>query len=69
METERAELNARYKAIEDRLGDLHAQFNRDSLTARDANGKELEIGIGKVVKVYQPNVMNSWQKLDRKSVV
>ena len=46
MEAERAELNARYKAIEDRLGELHAQFNRDSLTARDANGKELEIGIG-----------------------
>lgn len=50
MESERAELNARYKAIEDRLGELHAQFNRDSLTARDANGKELEISIGKVVR-------------------
>ncbi|MDU7558031.1 MAG: ABC transporter permease subunit, partial [Pseudomonas sp.] len=63
MDAERAELNARYKAVEDRLADLHAQFNRDSLTARDANGKELEINIGKVVKVYQPNNMNSWQKL------
>lgn len=39
LESERAELNARYKDIEARLSDLHAQFNRDSLTARDANGK------------------------------
>ena len=34
MEAERAELNARYKAIEDRLGELHAQFNRDMLLGR-----------------------------------
>ncbi len=36
---------------------------RDSLTARDANGKELEIGIGKVVHAYQPNAMGTFTKL------
>ena len=63
MESERAELNARYQDIEARLNDLHAQFNRDSLTARDANGKEIEIGIGKVVHAYQPNAMSTFTKV------
>ncbi|MHC8302638.1 phosphate ABC transporter permease PstA [Pseudomonas sp. ZS1P83] len=63
MESERAELNARYQGVEVRLNDLHAQFNRDSLTARDANGKEIEIGIGKVVHAYQPNAMGTFTKI------
>lgn len=63
MESERAELNARYQDVEARLNDLHAQFNRDSLTARDANGKEVEIGIGKVVHAYQPNAMSTFTKV------
>ncbi|EJM68204.1 phosphate ABC transporter, permease protein PstA [Pseudomonas sp. GM50] len=63
LESERAELNARYQEIETRLNDLHAQFNRDSLTARDANGKEVEIGIGKVVHAYQPNAMGTFTKI------
>ncbi|WPN57946.1 phosphate ABC transporter permease PstA [Pseudomonas sp. P9_31] len=63
LESERAELNARYQEIEARLNDLHTQFNRDSLTARDANGKEIEIGIGKVVHAYQPNAMGTFTKI------
>src|SRR5471030_122912 len=63
MDAEKAELNARYQDIEARLSDLHAQFNRDSLTARDANGKEIEIGIGKVVHAYQPNAMFYFSKV------
>nr|WP_189674221.1 phosphate ABC transporter permease PstA [Pseudomonas tehranensis] len=63
LDADRAELDARYKDIEARLGDLHAQFNRDSLTARDANGKELEIEIGKVVHAYQPNGMGTFTKI------
>jgi len=57
MAAERAEYDARYKEIESRLGALHADFSRDSLTARDANGKEVEISLGKVVHAYQPNAM------------
>jgi len=63
MDGERAELDARYKGIEGRLGTLHESFNRDSLTARDANGKEVEISIGKVVHAYQPNAMSTFTKL------
>ncbi|MDB5980260.1 MAG: pstA [Pseudomonas sp.] len=63
MDSERAELDARYKAIEGRLTSLHQDFNRDSLTARDANGKEVEISVGKVVHAYQPNAMGTFTKL------
>lgn len=63
MATERAEYDARYKDVESRLGALHAEYNRDSLTARDANGKEIEISIGKVVHAYQPNAMGTMTKL------
>jgi phosphate transport system permease protein len=63
MASERAEYDARYKDIESRLGALHADFNRDSLTARDANGKEVEISLGKVVHAYQPNAMGVGTKL------
>jgi phosphate transport system permease protein len=60
---ERAEYDARYKSIESRLLTLHADFNRDSLTARDANGKEIVISLGKVVRAYQPNAMGVATKL------
>lgn len=63
MDSERAELDARYKNIEGRLGTLHEAFNRDSLTARDADGKEVEISVGKVVHAYQPNAMGTFTKL------
>src|ERR1700712_97324 len=63
MASERAEYGARYQEIESRLNALHADFNRDSLTARDANGKQIEISLGKVVHAYQPNAMGVATKL------
>ncbi|UFI47697.1 phosphate ABC transporter permease PstA [Pseudomonas savastanoi] len=63
MAAERAELDARYKVIEGRLDGLHEAFDRDSLTARDGNGKEIELSLGKVVRAYQPNAMGTVAKL------
>ncbi len=63
LDARRAEYDSRYKDIESRLGALHAEFNRDSLTARDANGKEIEISLGKIVHAYQPNAMGIGAKL------
>jgi phosphate transport system permease protein len=63
MASERAELDSRYTVIEERLTSLHEAFDRDSLTARDANGKEVEISLGKVVHAYQPNAMGTMTKL------
>ncbi|MDU9392705.1 phosphate ABC transporter permease PstA [Pseudomonas sp. zfem002] len=63
IEAERAELNNRYKAIEERLGSLHQDFARDALVARDGNGREVEINLSKVVHAYQPNGMGLFTKL------
>ncbi|MHC6228093.1 phosphate ABC transporter permease PstA [Pseudomonas sp. X10] len=63
IEAGRAELNNRYKAIEERLGDLHQAFARDSLVARDGNGREVEINLSKVVHAYQPNAMGNFTKM------
>lgn len=63
MASERAELDSRYKVIEAQLSSLHEAFDRDSLTARDANGKEVEISLGKIVHAYQPNAMSTFTKL------
>lgn len=63
IEAERAELNNRYKAIEDRLGTLHQDFARDAMVARDGNGREVEINLSKIVHAYQPNGMGLFTKL------
>ncbi|WGV23036.1 phosphate ABC transporter permease PstA [Pseudomonas putida] len=63
LDAERAELNSRYKAIEDRLTGLHQAFARDSLVARDGDGREVEINLSKVVHAIQPNAMSGVTKL------
>lgn len=63
MDAERAELNNRYKAIEERLTGLHQAFARDSLVARDGNGREVEINLSKVVHAIQPNAMSGLTKM------
>ncbi|WP_041770466.1 phosphate ABC transporter permease PstA [Metapseudomonas resinovorans] len=60
---ERAELEKRYKGLEERLMGLHQEFNRDSVVVREAGGREQEISLGKVVHAYQPNAMTLFQKL------
>nr|WP_314478716.1 phosphate ABC transporter permease PstA [uncultured Pseudomonas sp.] len=63
IEADRAELGSRYKAIEERLTSLHRDFARDSLVARDGNGREVEINLSKVVHAIQPNGMSVVAKL------
>lgn len=63
IEADRAELNSRYTAIEDRLSTLHRDFARDTLVARDGNGREVEINLSKVVHAIQPNGMSTLAKL------
>ncbi|RAU48599.1 MULTISPECIES: phosphate ABC transporter permease PstA [unclassified Pseudomonas] len=63
MAAERAEYEAHYKQVESRLSALRAEVGRDSLTARDASGREVEINLGKVVHAYRPNAMSVTSKL------
>ncbi len=63
LDAERAEWDAEYRVLEDKLVALQQQFNRDSITVRTADGREQEISLGKVVRAFQPNAMSTPQKL------
>ncbi|MFL1591049.1 phosphate ABC transporter permease PstA [Stutzerimonas stutzeri] len=63
LDAERAQWDAEYRVLEDRLVALQQQFNRDSITVRTADGREQEITLGKVVRAFQPNAMSTPQKL------
>ncbi len=63
LDAERAQWDAEYRMLEDKLVALQQQFNRDSITVRTADGREQEITLGKVVRAFQPNAMSTPQKL------
>ncbi|MBK3879464.1 MULTISPECIES: phosphate ABC transporter permease PstA [Stutzerimonas stutzeri subgroup] len=63
LDAERAQWNAEYRVLEEKLVALQQQFNRDSITVRTADGREQEITLGKVVRAFQPNAMSTPQKL------
>lgn len=63
LDAERAQWDAEYRVLEEKLVALRQQFNRDSITVRTADGREQEITLGKVVRAFQPNAMSTPQKL------
>ncbi|KXO84509.1 phosphate ABC transporter permease PstA [Stutzerimonas stutzeri] len=63
LDAERAQWDAEYRVLEDKLVALQQQFNRDSITVRTADGREQEITLGKVVRAFQPNAMSTPKKL------
>lgn len=52
-----------YAELQTQLVDLYSQINRDSLLAKAAGGRELEIPLTKVVRIYQPNAMTLLDKI------
>ena len=62
LDAARAALDAEYAQLEQQLQGLYAQFNRDSFMARVPDGREKEISLGKVVRVFQPNSMGVMDK-------
>jgi len=63
LDMDRAQWDAEYKVLETQLVALYSAFNRDSATVRTADGREVEMSLGKVVRAYQPNAMSSLGKL------
>lgn len=61
--TEKAELEVAYKAYQSQLSGLYQQIRKDSLVAKTENGTELEIPLSKIVRIFQPNTMNLFNKL------
>ncbi|MDP3978062.1 MAG: phosphate ABC transporter permease PstA [Pseudomonas sp.] len=63
LDMDRAQWDAEYKVLETQLVALYEAFNRDSAMVRTADGREVELSLGKVVRAYQPNAMSPLGKL------
>jgi phosphate transport system permease protein len=52
-----------YAGMQQQLVDLNTALNRDQITVKMSDGREVEIPLSKVVEAIKPNAMNVWQKL------
>jgi phosphate transport system permease protein len=57
------EYQNRYQQLQGDLVKLYEKINQDSLIAKEASGKEVEIPLSKVVRIYQPNTMSMFDKV------
>ncbi|MGE4294992.1 MAG: phosphate ABC transporter permease PstA [Campylobacterales bacterium] len=63
IEVKRAELNDRYGELSKKLQSLKKEARRDQIVAEAMDGRELTINLAQIVRAYQPNNMNVFQKL------
>jgi len=63
LEAERGQWDAEYKVLEAELIALNQAFNRDSVTVKTAEGREVSVSLGKVVRAFQPNAMGTTDKV------
>ncbi len=63
LAAERAQLDADYQQLSQRLADLQTQLDRDSVRVRTVDGQEQSIGLSKVVHAFRPNAMSTTQKV------
>jgi phosphate transport system permease protein len=63
LDAERAQWDAEYKVLETELIALNQAFNRDSVTVRSVDGREVTLSLGKVVRAFQPNAMGTGEKI------
>ena len=63
LDAERAQWDAEYKVLETELIALNQAFNRDSVTVKTVDGREVTLSLGKVVRAFQPNAMGTMEKL------
>lgn len=63
LAAERAHWGTVYQGLEAQLNALYQDYNRDSAVLESADGRSLEISLGKMVRAYRPNAMTSLQKL------
>lgn len=63
LAAEKTELEVEYKKYQTQLIELYRQIRRDSLVAKTETGNEVEIPLAKIVRVYQPNTMDLFDKI------
>ncbi len=60
---EEAQLQAQFRELRDEIDALRAETRRDQLKMRAADGQQVSIPLGDIVRATQPNAMNTAQKL------
>ena len=63
IETRRERLQDDYEVLQQQLGELYGQLRRDSFLATVMDGREVEVPLAKVVRVYRPNAMGPVDKI------
>lgn len=63
IENEKIELKKQYEQYQIQLRTLYQKIRGTSLVAKTDSGKEVDIPLAKVVRIYQPNSMNLFQKI------
>ncbi|RDL44884.1 phosphate ABC transporter permease PtsA [Marinomonas piezotolerans] len=63
LDAKRAEQDALYQGLQQRLIDLYAQINRDTFVVQVMDGSIHELQVAKVVRAYRPNAMGIPQKI------
>ena len=63
LQAEKAALQAQYARLEAELMALYTPFQRDSLLVVTADGRQKEVSFGDIVRLYQPNALSLWQKI------
>ena len=58
LATEREELDAKYRVLQDQLYQLYDSINKHSYTAELVDGTMVEMPIAKVVRAFQPNALS-----------
>jgi phosphate transport system permease protein len=63
IENEKTELKKQYEQYQIQLRTLYQKIRSASLVAKTDSGKEVDISVAKVVRIYQPNKMNLFNKI------
>lgn len=63
LAVEKTEYEKHYQGYQHQLVELYQAIRKDSLVASTDIGRELEIPLSKIVRIYQPNAMSIWAKM------
>ena len=63
LQAEKVILEAEYARLETELMELYTPFKRDALMMVTADGQHKEINFSDIVRLYQPNSLSLWQKM------
>ncbi len=55
-------LDVEYAGLQQELGKLYEDIQRDALVMKAVTGEDVEIPLSKIVRGYRPNAMNAFQK-------